>query len=82
MARLERETYSLMVSLLPATATLVGLVVLGQTPTPRQLLGISLVVAALALHRERATAGAAPRPRRYGRAGRAGPRTPGTLPSK
>jgi len=53
MARLRRETYSLMVSLLPATATVVGLVVLGQTPTGRQLLGISLVVGALALHRER-----------------------------
>ena len=35
MARLARATYSLMVSLLPATATVVGLVVLGQTPTPR-----------------------------------------------
>ena len=33
MARLPRATYSLMVSLLPATATVVGLVVLGQTPT-------------------------------------------------
>ena len=33
MARLARATYSLMVSLLPATATVVGLVVLGQTPT-------------------------------------------------
>jgi inner membrane transporter RhtA len=53
MARLRRETYSLMVSLLPATATVVGLVVLGQTPSGRQLLGISLVVAALAAHRER-----------------------------
>jgi inner membrane transporter RhtA len=53
MARLRRETYSLMVSLLPATATVVGLVVLGQTPSGRQLLGISLVVAALVLHRER-----------------------------
>jgi inner membrane transporter RhtA len=53
MARLPRATYSLMVSLLPATATVVGLVVLGQTPTVRQMLGVSLVVAALALHRER-----------------------------
>jgi len=53
MARLPRATYSLMVSLLPATATVVGLVVLGQTPSPRQLLGVSLVVAALAVHRER-----------------------------
>jgi inner membrane transporter RhtA len=82
MARLARATYSLMVSLLPATATVVGLVVLGQTPTLRQLLGISLVVGALALHRERATAAAAPRPRRYGQAGPAGPRTPETLPSR
>ena len=52
MARLTRESYSLMVSLLPATATVIGLVVLGQTPTPRQLAGIGLIVAALALHRE------------------------------
>lgn len=41
MARLRRETYSLMVSLLPATATVVGLVVLGQVPTVRELLGVS-----------------------------------------
>lgn len=53
MARLARATYSLMVSLLPATATVVGLVVLGQTPAPRQLLGVSLVVVALAAHEER-----------------------------
>jgi inner membrane transporter RhtA len=84
MARLRRETYSLMVSLLPATATVIGLVVLGQTPSPRQLLGISLVVTALALHRERhgATAAAGPRPRRGGRADPVGPRRPGTLPSR
>jgi inner membrane transporter RhtA len=52
MARLPRETYSLMVSLLPATATAVGLVVLGQAPTNRQLLGVSLVVVAVAFHRD------------------------------
>jgi inner membrane transporter RhtA len=50
MARLRRSTYSLMVSLLPATATVVGLVVLGQVPAPRQVLGVALVVAAVALH--------------------------------
>ena len=33
MARLTRATYSLMVSILPATATVVGIVVLGQVPT-------------------------------------------------
>jgi inner membrane transporter RhtA len=82
MARLGRATYSLMVSLLPATATVVGLIVLGQTPTPRQLLGVSLVVGALALHQERATAAASPRPRRCGQAGPAGPRRPETLPSR
>jgi inner membrane transporter RhtA len=68
MARLARATYSLMVSLLPATATVVGLVVLGQTPTLRQLLGISLVVAALAVHQERRQASAQPvHPDRAGR---------------
>jgi inner membrane transporter RhtA len=82
MARVPRATYSLMVSLLPATATVIGLVVLGQSPTGRQLLGVSLVVGALALHQERATAGAEPRPRRDGRAGRAGLRIPDTPPSR
>jgi inner membrane transporter RhtA len=82
MARLARATYSLMVSLLPATATVVGLVVLGQTPTPRQVLGVSLVVGALALHQEPATAAAGPRPRRCDQAGPAGPRKPETLPSR
>jgi inner membrane transporter RhtA len=66
MARLPRETYSLMVSLLPATATVIGLVVLGQTPTGRQLLGISLIVAALALHRDRQDDREPARPRAIG----------------
>jgi inner membrane transporter RhtA len=82
MARLARATYSLMVSLLPATATVVGLVVLGQIPTVRQLLGVSLVVGALVLHQERATTAGGPRPRRRGPAGPGGPRRPGTLPSR
>jgi len=82
MARLPRESYSLMVSLLPATATVVGLVVLGQAPGARQLAGVSLIVAALALHRERATAAGEPRPRRGGPAGPVGPRRPETLPSR
>ena len=40
-----------MVALLPATATVIGLVVLAQVPTPADLLGIGLVVAGVALHR-------------------------------
>jgi inner membrane transporter RhtA len=61
MSRLPRATYSLMVSLLPATATVIGIVVLAQIPSARQLLGVALVVAAVAIHRDRATAGAPPR---------------------
>jgi inner membrane transporter RhtA len=52
MARLSRAAYSLMVSLLPATATVVGLVVLAQIPTPTELAGVGLVVAAVGVHRE------------------------------
>ena len=53
MTRLSRATYSLMVSLLPATATIVGVVVLAQIPRPVELGGVALVVAAVAAHRER-----------------------------
>ncbi len=53
MARLSRATYSLMVSLLPATAVVVGIVVLAQMPSPVELAAVGLVVAAVAVHRER-----------------------------
>jgi inner membrane transporter RhtA len=52
MARLSRGTYALMVSLLPATATVVGLVVLVQVPSLTDAVGIALVIAGVALHRE------------------------------
>lgn len=51
MARLARATYALMVSLLPATATVIGVVVLAQVPTVGEVLGVALVVAGVALHR-------------------------------
>jgi inner membrane transporter RhtA len=51
LERLPRATYSLMVSLLPATATVIGLVVLAQVPTLRDLGGIGLVAGGVALHR-------------------------------
>jgi inner membrane transporter RhtA len=54
MARLSRATYSLMVSLLPASATVVGIVVLAQIPSRAETLGVALVVAAVASHREAA----------------------------
>jgi inner membrane transporter RhtA len=55
MARLSRATYSLMVSLLPATATAVGIVVLAQVPSWLEALGVALVVAAVAAHRDPVT---------------------------
>ena len=51
LARLPRATYSLMVAILPATATIIGLVVLAQVPSLRDLGGIGLVAAGVALHR-------------------------------
>ncbi len=57
MARLERSTYSLMVALLPATAAIVGAIVLAQIPTPSQIAGIILVVAGIAVHAEKDQAG-------------------------
>ena len=53
MARLSRATYSLMVSLLPATATVIGVIVLAQIPSAIEVLGVALVIAAVAVHRER-----------------------------
>ena len=52
MARLTRAAYALMVALLPATATVIGVAVLGQVPTWVELAGVTLVVAGVALHRE------------------------------
>src|SRR5215208_4795540 len=52
MARLPRATYALMVSLLPATATVIGIIVLGQLPSAGEVLGVTLVVAGVAVHRE------------------------------
>jgi inner membrane transporter RhtA len=52
MARLPRATYSLLVSILPATATVVGVVVLSQVPAWVEIAGVALVVSAVALHRD------------------------------
>jgi inner membrane transporter RhtA len=52
MRRLARPTYALMVSLLPATATVIGVVVLAQIPSAAELAGVALVIAAIAAHRE------------------------------
>src|ERR1700722_19766055 len=51
MARLNRSTFALMLALLPAVATIIGFVVLGQAPTPQDLAGIALVIIGVAIHR-------------------------------
>ena len=52
MARLPRATFALLLSLLPATAAIVGAVVLHQVPAPIELAGIALVVAGVGIHRD------------------------------
>src|SRR6266536_2019052 len=66
MAKLPRATYALFVSLLPATATVIGVVVLRQLPSLLDLGGIGLVMIGVALHRPEAR-------RVIGREHRAGP---------
>jgi inner membrane transporter RhtA len=56
MERLPRATYALMVSLLPATAAVIGVGVLGQIPTAADVAGVGLVVVGVALHRAPETA--------------------------
>ena len=51
MARLPRATFAVMLSLLPATATAVGVIVLHQMPTAVELGGVALVVAGVAMHK-------------------------------
>lgn len=51
MARMSRQSFAMLLCLLPAMATGIGLIVLGQIPTPADLLGIALVAAGLATHR-------------------------------
>lgn len=50
MSRLPRATFALLLSLLPATATVVGIIVLHQLPTGIDLAGVLLVVAGIAIH--------------------------------
>jgi inner membrane transporter RhtA len=55
LARLPRATFALMLSLLPATATLIGVIVLRQLPHPAEIGGIALIIAAVAVHRAERT---------------------------
>jgi inner membrane transporter RhtA len=52
MARLKRPTFALMLSLLPATATVIGAVVLRQIPQVAEVAAVAIIVVAVGLHRE------------------------------
>jgi inner membrane transporter RhtA len=62
LARLPRATIALLLSLLPASAVLIGVLVLRQLPTPVEILAIALSVCGVAIHLERQTSGTRPRP--------------------
>jgi len=51
MSQLPRNTYALLLALLPATATIIGAVVLSQIPTLRDIVGILMVMAGVAIHK-------------------------------
>ena len=51
MARLPRSTFALLLALLPATASIIGALVLQQIPAPLEIAGIALVIGGVLLHR-------------------------------
>jgi inner membrane transporter RhtA len=52
MARLRRGTFALLLSVLPATAAVIGAVVLEQVPSITEVIAIGLVIVAMGIHRE------------------------------
>ena len=55
MARLSRATFALLLALLPASAVLIGIVILRQVPSFVEGFGILLVAGGVALHKEQNT---------------------------
>jgi len=51
MSRLPRASFALLLALLPATATVIGAIVLAQIPSLRDLIGIALVMVGVAVHK-------------------------------
>lgn len=51
MARLPRSTFALLLALLPATASVIGALVLHQIPAPIEIVGIAFVIGGVLLHR-------------------------------
>jgi inner membrane transporter RhtA len=51
MSRLPRASFALMLALLPATATLIGVMVLAQIPSGQDMIGVLLVMSGVAIHK-------------------------------
>ena len=51
MSRLPRASFALMLALLPATATLIGVMVLAQIPSGQDVIGVLLVMFGVAIHK-------------------------------
>ena len=51
MSRLPRASFALLLALLPATATVIGALVLAQIPTLMDILGVALVMIGIAVHK-------------------------------
>ncbi len=51
MSRLPRASFALMLALLPATATIIGIIVLAQIPSVQDVTGVLLVMLGVAVHK-------------------------------
>jgi inner membrane transporter RhtA len=51
MSRLPRASFALLLTLLPATATLIGVMVLAQIPSGQDVIGVLLVMFGVAIHK-------------------------------
>ncbi len=51
MSRLPRASFALLLALLPATATIIGVIVLAQVPSVKDVLGVLVVMLGVAVHK-------------------------------
>ena len=51
MSRLPRSSFALLLALLPATATIIGVIVLAQIPSPKDVVGVLIVMTGVAIHK-------------------------------
>jgi inner membrane transporter RhtA len=51
MSRLPRSSFALLLALLPATATIIGVIVLAQIPSLKDVLGVLIVMFGVAIHK-------------------------------